>query len=76
MNSKNWRLWQPPTEAIDAIATKLGEHWAAARSRHVKLFWPQSPSWPPSLSWRKHVTATSEPAAEGSSDTLPDPRPC
>jgi hypothetical protein len=65
--SKTW-VWQPPTEAIESLASVLSAHWAAAKSQHLDVFWPKG------ANWRAQLTTARE--AAGSSDTLPDPRPC
>jgi hypothetical protein len=41
----NWRLWQPPSETIDAIASVLGSHWAAAKSLHPASLWTRPATW-------------------------------
>ena len=64
---KDW-VWSPPTEAIEAIASVLSAHWAAAKSQQLSVFWPKS------ASWRTQLTNARE--AADSSDTLPDPHPC
>ncbi len=73
MKAKNDWLWQPPGETIEAIASVLGAHWAAAKSQHWQLFSLGTGTWP-GLSWRARLTTLQE--AAGSSDTLPDPHPC
>ena len=65
--SRNW-VWSPPNEAIETIASALSAHWTAAKSQQLKAFWPNTASWRTQL--------TSVRAAAGSSDTLPDLRPC
>lgn len=41
-----WRLWQPPGETIDAIASVLGTHWAAAKSLQPGgQFWARPANW-------------------------------
>ena len=64
--SRNW-VWQPPTETIEALASVLSAHWAAAKSQQWETFWPKA-------SWRTQLTNVRE--AADSSDTLPDPHPC
>jgi hypothetical protein len=69
----NW-LWQPPGETIEAIATVLGAHWAAAKSQQLQLFtWGRS-NWLRQLAWSQRLTTL--PGAADSSDRLPDPHPC
>jgi hypothetical protein len=65
--SKDW-VWSPPTEAIEAIASVLSAHWAAAKSQQLSVFWPKGTSWRTQL--------TNARAAADSSDTLPDLHPC
>lgn len=65
--SKDW-VWSPPTETIEAIASVLSAHWAAAKSQHLSAFWPKS------ASWRRQLTSAR--VAEDSSDTLPGLHPC
>jgi hypothetical protein len=65
--SKNW-VWQPPTETIEALASVLSAHWAAAKSQQLSVFWPKTASWRTQL--------TNARAAADSSDTLPDLHPC
>ena len=65
--SGNW-VWQPPAEAIETIASVLSAHWAAAKSQRLDAFWPKA------ARWRTLLTTARE--AAGSSDTLPDLRPC
>ena len=74
MTPKNWRPWQHPTEALDALTAVLSEHWAAAKCSPVELFWSNPLTWRHQLA--KVRALTSAPAAEDSSDTLPDLRPC
>ena len=97
VRAKNDWLWQPPGETIEAIASVLGAHWAAAKLQQTQLFtlpsrtwlrqaaWLRQPlgqlSWLSQLPWRGETPwcsgpVTTSPAAEGSSDTLPDPHPC
>jgi hypothetical protein len=65
--TNSW-VWQPPTETIEAIASVLSAHWAAAKSQQLSVFWPRTGSWRNQL--------TSEREAADSSGTLPDPHPC
>ena len=74
MQSKNDWLWQPPGETLDAIATVLSAHWAAAKSQQVQLFTLSRGSWLRQLPWRSQLTTLR--AAADSSDRLPDPHPC
>jgi hypothetical protein len=74
VKAKNDWLWQPPGETIEAIASVLGAHWAAAKSQQWPLFSFGTDSWLRQLSWRSRLTTSQE--EEGSSDTLPDPHPC
>jgi hypothetical protein len=39
------RLWEPPTETLEAIAGVLGERWRAAASQSARLFWATPVSW-------------------------------
>jgi hypothetical protein len=68
VKATNTWVWQPPTETIEAIASVLSAHWAAAKSQQWQLFWPSAGSW------RSQLTTLRE--AADSSDTLPDPHPC
>ena len=44
MTSKtNW--WQPPTETIEAIASVLSSHWAAAKSLQPTTLWNKPATW-------------------------------
>ena len=74
VKAKNDWLWQPPGETIEAIATVLGAHWAAAKSQQWPLFSLGAGSWASRLPWRARLTTAQE--AADSSDTLPDPHPC
>ncbi len=74
MTKRNSWLWQPPNETIEAIASVLGAHWAAAKKQQAQLFSLRSGSWLGQLSWSRRITTA--PEAEDSSDTLPDPHPC
>jgi hypothetical protein len=65
--ANSW-VWQPPSETIEAIASVLGAHWAAAKSQQWQLFWVRGGSW------RSQLTTLRE--AADSSGTLPDPHPC
>jgi hypothetical protein len=70
MPTNDLRLWQPPGDALDALASVLSQRWTAARSQQM-LFWPKP------LNWLEQVRQlTSAPAAADSSGTLPDPHPC
>ena len=70
MTTNDLRLWQPPSDALDALATVLSQHWTAARSQ-------QMPFWPKPLNWLEQVRQlTTAPEAADSSGTLPDPHPC
>ena len=40
-----WRLWQPPSETIDAIAGVLRSHWAAAKSLQPEALWSGPATW-------------------------------
>lgn len=51
MRSKNDWLWQPPGETIEAIASVLGAHWAAAKSQQMQLFSLPSSNWLRQSSW-------------------------
>ena len=69
-------LWQQaPSETIEAIASVLMSHWRAAKAHPERLFWPGPASWLQDQARRLADLTTSQEAA-GSSDTLPDPRPC
>ena len=70
MKTRNNWLWQPPNETIDAIATVLSSHWAAAKTQQVGLFTLRAGNW-----LRLGRLTTSRAAAD-SSGRLPDPRPC
>jgi hypothetical protein len=74
MQKRNGWLWQPPGETLDAIATVLSSHWAAAKSQQAQLFTLRTGSWLRQLPWRGQLTTLR--AAADSSDTLPDPHPC
>ncbi len=39
------RLWEPPSETIEAIAAVLSSHWRAAKAHPERLFWPGTASW-------------------------------
>ena len=69
--SKNW-VWQPPAETIEAIASVLSAHWAAAKSQQLSDL--LAVARPKAASWRTQLTTARE--AADSSDTLPDPHPC
>ncbi len=68
MKPANSWVWQPPTETIEAIATVLSAHWAAAKTQQWQLFWPRAGNWRSQL--------TTSPGVADSSGTLPDPHPC
>ena len=67
MESRNDWLWQPPGETIEAIATVLSAHWAAAKSQKMQLFclpsgtwlrqapWLRQPAWLGRLSWLEQL---------------------
>lgn len=40
-----WRLWQPPTETLEAIASVLSTHWAAAKSLQPEDLWNRPANW-------------------------------
>lgn len=44
-NMNAWRLWQPPSETIEAITSVFSSHWAAAKSLHPETLWAGSANW-------------------------------
>jgi hypothetical protein len=53
------RLWQPPADTLEAIATVLGEHWRAAASHPEQLFWATPVSWVAVRAVRVHARRAS-----------------
>lgn len=44
-NMNPWRLWQPPSETIEAITSVFSSHWATAKSLQPEALWTGSANW-------------------------------